>query len=317
MELKELENKMKIKPETETRRIVNFIQDFLKKLKRERIVIGLSGGLDSSVILELCIRAIENKKITALIMPDKDTSRKHLRDAVLSAKKSGVNYKIINITRHQKVFGTYYLSFYNKFFIPRILSEKLSKKAYSYYAEKTESSPFSESIVCSKPSEKIFFSKYVKEINAYYRIKHRIRMLLMYKYAELNNALVVGAANKTEFLTGFFVKHGCDSSTDIMPIMHLYKTQVRILAEYLGVEKRIINKAPSPDIIPGIDDEFALGIDYKTLDLCLLGLELKIGNDELSRILKISLEKIERIKLLVKNSEHMRNVYSLLKKTCF
>ncbi|MEM2121518.1 MAG: NAD(+) synthase, partial [Candidatus Woesearchaeota archaeon] len=294
-----------------------FINNYLKILNREIIVLGVSGGLDSSVVLKLCSKVVDNKKILALIMPDKDTNKKHLRDALKIVKQLGVNHKIINITKHQKVFGTYSLSFYNKFFIPRIISEKLSKKAYSFYSEKTGKTPFLDSMLSNKNSKKVFFSKYVTNINAYYRIKHRIRMLLLYKYAELNNGLVVGAANKTELLTGFFVKHGCDDSTDIMPIIHLYKTQVRELAKYLEIDQNILNKPPSPDIIPGIDDEFALGIDYKTLDLCLLGLELKINDEKLSKILKIPKEKVLYVKTLVKNSNHMRNTYSLLKKTDF
>jgi NAD+ synthase len=75
--MEEMENKIKINPMIETKRIVNFIKHYLKKLNREKIVIGLSGGLDSSVVLELCLRAIENKRIIALIMPDKDTNKKH------------------------------------------------------------------------------------------------------------------------------------------------------------------------------------------------------------------------------------------------
>jgi len=317
MKLKDLENKIKIKPDKETKRITSFIKECLKKLKREQIFIGLSGGLDSAVVLELCTRVLDNKKISVLIMPDKDSYKQHIKDAIRTAERLNVNYKIINITKHQRVFRSYNLSFYNKFFIPRFISEKLSKIAYSYYVEKTKKNPFIDAMISNKSSEKIFFSKYVIQMNAYYRIKHRIRMLLLYKHAEIKNGLVVGAANKTEFLTGFFVKHGCDDAADVMPILHLYKTQVRLLAEYLSIDEGIINKAPSPDIIPGIDDEFAFGFDYKTLDLCLLGLEMKIRDEELSRILNIPKENIQYVKLLLKNSEHMRNVYSLLKKTGF
>jgi len=98
-------------------------------------------------------------------------------------------------------------------------------------------------------------------------------MVLLYLNGELENRLVVGAANKTEYRIGFFVKHGCDDDADIMPILGLYKTQVRELARYLNVPADIREKPPSPDIIPGITDEEAIGIPYEELDLTLMAIE--------------------------------------------
>ncbi|MEM2121935.1 MAG: NAD(+) synthase, partial [Candidatus Woesearchaeota archaeon] len=82
MNLRNLEQRIKINPEREEKRILDFINNYLKILNREIIVLGVSGGLDSSVVLKLCSKVIDNKKILALIMPDKDTNKKHLRDAL-------------------------------------------------------------------------------------------------------------------------------------------------------------------------------------------------------------------------------------------
>jgi NAD+ synthase len=83
------------------------------------------------------------------------------------------------------------------------------------------------------------------------------------------------------------VKHGCDDATDIMPLIHLYKTQVRDLARYLNIPSRIIEKPPSPDILPGIIDEEAIGIPYETLDLILLALEKGWEEDQITEVLGI------------------------------
>ena len=112
---------------------------------------------------------------------------------------------------------------------------------------------------------------------AYSRAKHRARMMVLYYLAEHENRLVVGTTNKTESMTGFLVKWG-DSAADIDPILPLYKTQVRQMAAYLGVSEAIIHKAPSPDLLPGLVDEVALGISYETLDLILERLEQGRGS---------------------------------------
>jgi len=82
----------------------------------------------------------------------------------------------------------------------------------------------------------------------------------------------VGCTNLSERLIGFYVKYG-DDVCDVAPIAHLYKTEVRQLSEYLSVPEDIRNRPPSPDLIPGITDEYSLGVNYETLDQILAGLE--------------------------------------------
>ena len=145
----------------------------------------------------------------------------------------------------------------------------LLKKAYRYYERKTGENPFSVAMTGLKGK------------------KFSIRMVLLYLYGEVENRLVVGAANKSEYQIGYFVKHGCDHATDIMPLLGLYKTQVRELARYLEIPSRIIEKPPSLDILPGITDEEAIGISYEKLDLVLLALERGLNPPEIAKYLKI------------------------------
>ncbi|GAQ26314.1 NAD(+) synthase [Tepidanaerobacter syntrophicus] len=125
-------------------------------------------------------------------------------------------------------------------------------------------------------------------------IKPRLRMTTLYYYAGLNNYLVVGAENKSELVVGYFTKHG-DSGADLMPIANLVKSQVRILASYLGIPQKIIDKAPSAGLWSGQTDESEMGITYEELDNYIL-----TGKAD---------PKIkERIELLNKRSEHKRSL---------
>ena len=146
------------------------------------------------------------------------------------------------------------------------------------------------------------FKKYLYKGTANYRFKHRLRLTFLYQAAEETNRLAVGAANKTEYLTGFFVKFGIDHNSDIMPLLDLYKTQVNKLAHYLEVPDKIINKAPTPDMIPGITDELAFEMPYEDLDKILYALE---NNITLHEKLK---EKEGYVKSLIENSAHMRKI---------
>ena len=100
-----------------------------------------------------------------------------------------------------------------------------------------------------------------------------MRANLLYYQADLLNLMVVGAANKTELLTGTFAKWGCDHCADVMPVMHLYRTQIEALAEYLGVPEVVRTKAADPDVLAGMDNKEALLGSFQEADQILWGLE--------------------------------------------
>jgi len=269
------------------------------------VILGSSGGLDSAVTATLCARSVGKEKVLALIMPKQDSAPDTVKDAKMVAEQLGIKYKIEDLTSKLRTFNIYkYLP--NKIF-PRKWKGKIVRHLYGYYRKRTSRSPFYTSLLGSKGKE---YQSWLNRGNAYYRIKHRLRMVNLYWWAELKNLLVVGAANKTEFLCGYFVKYGIDSVVDVMPILPFYKTQVRELAEYLGVPKKIREKAPSPDIIPGITDEYALGISYEKLDLILIGLDEKIKSSEIAKEVGVDEKTVEYVKELNKRSRHMREVYT-------
>ena len=128
-------------------------------------------------------------------------------------------------------------------------------------------------------------------------------MIRLYFEAEKRGYAVIGTTNLTEMLTGFYIKWG-DDSTDIEPIMHLYKTQVFTLARELGIPEQIIEKKPSPDIAPGITDEFALGISYDRLDYILRGIRENLPLPEADE------SDIRRVRDILRAAEY-RNVRNL------
>ena len=214
---------------------------------------------------------------------------------------------MIDITPYLEELGIYKLFPLDKILSLGKLKSALVKKAYHVYERKTGKIPFLESLSGFKDKE---FKSYLAKGNAYYRAKHRLRMTLLYLYGEVENRLVVGAANKSEYKIGYFVKHGCDDATDIMPLLNLFKTQVRELARYLNIPARIIEKPPSPDVMPGLaDDEEVIRISYENMDLILLALE-KIGKlSDITKALEIEEDEVIYIKNLIQKSEHMRKIY--------
>ena len=305
--LKKIKAEMKINPERVALFLENFIREYTDKLEREGVIFGLSGGIDSAVIAALCVRALGPKKTFALIMPEKDSKKEHTEDALSFARELGIEAKLLDITPYLEELGIYKLFPLDKILSLGKLKGTLVRKAYRFYERKTGKLPFLESLSGFRDKE---FNSYLAKGNAYYRAKHRLRMMLLYLYAELENRLVVGTANKSEYKIGYFVKHGCDDATDIMSLLNLYKTQVRELACYLNIPARIIGKPPSPDVMPGLtDDEEVIRISYEKMDLILLALEKGWRLSDIVKTLKVEEDEVIYIKKLIHKSEHMRKIF--------
>jgi NAD+ synthase len=136
-------------------------------------------------------------------------------------------------------------------------------------------------------------------------IKARVRMILLFEYANMTKSLVCGTANKSELLIGYFTKYG-DGGADIQPMGDLYKTQVLQLARYLGIPDEIINKPPTAGLWKGQTDENEIGLDYNTLDKILYGLELKMKIDEIAKEVNVSKNVVEKISKKIAMSQHKR-----------
>jgi NAD+ synthase len=283
-------------------RITDFIQFNMEKFERDGVILGMSGGVDSSLVASLAVKALGSKKVLALLLPERDSSPESKTDALIEIKRLGIEYREIKLTPLLKKLGIYHL-------VPlrilglRTIKESVVKKQHEKQKNKIGEMSFKAGLL---GTSKITESKeLINTGNAYSRVKHRLRLLILYYYADLENRLVLGTTNKSESMTGFVVKWG-DNVADIEPILPLYKTQVWQLASYMGVTQKIIEKSPTPDLMPGINDEFALGIDYKSLDRVLIGIEKGWDNQQLSSEFSLDEDLIQHVRELVDRSKHLR-----------
>ncbi|MEM0140241.1 MAG: NAD+ synthase [Ferroplasma sp.] len=197
------------------------IRSFLKRnIGNRHAVVGVSSGIDSSLVLTLLSLSIDRDKITAVFMPDRYTKESDLTDIEKLSKATGIEIETKNI-----------------------------EAIMSSYREILTSSD--------------------KRIEG--NIRSRIRANILYYYANLNDGLVIGTTNRTEYLLGYYTKFG-DGACDIEPIEHLYKTDVRELSEMLKVPESIIKKKPSAGLWENQYDEDELKMGYDEIDRALISI---------------------------------------------
>jgi NAD+ synthase len=138
-------------------------------------------------------------------------------------------------------------------------------------------------------------------------IKARTRMIYIYYYANKQNRIVMGSSDKSETMMGYFTKWG-DVAADISPIMDLYKTQVRKLAEHIGIPHELAAKPSTPALWPNQSAEGELGIRYEVLDLILFGLERFMAAKDIAEQLGITVAEVEKVKARWLGVEHKRRM---------
>lgn len=268
-------------------------------LRRRGAVVGISGGIDSSVVSTLCVRALGKDKVLGLFMPERDTSDDALRLGKMLAEQLGIEAVIENIKPAltglrcyerqdeaiRMVYPDYNESWKFKITLPSILeSDRLN------VSQLTAQPPGEEPRVKRMP------------LNAYLQLvaatnfKQRIRKMMEYYHADRLNYAVAGTPNLLEYDQGFFVKQG-DGAADFKPIAHLYKSQVYALAEYIGVPADIRRRAPTTDTfsMPQGQDEFYFALPYDKMDLCLYAYNNKVPATEAASAVGITPEQVERV----------------------
>jgi len=137
-------------------------------------------------------------------------------------------------------------------------------------------------------------------------VKARIRMVLLYEYANKNGCLVAGTSNKSESLIGYTTKYG-DAGVDFQPIADLYKTQVFELSSFLNLPKEFISKKPTAGLLPNQCDEDELGLSYKVLDVILMGLEKKTPFELIAKDAGVELNRVRMIHERIQKNQHKRH----------
>lgn len=216
-------------------KIIEFIRNKINESNASGAIIGLSGGIDSTLVAHLTVEALGKDSVIGIHLPDSNLVRNEDKlDAEKQAKSLGIEFKTIDI------------------------SEILNS--------------FMDVIPDGNQSDN----------RTKGNLKARIRMAILYFYANSFNKMVIGTGNRTEILLGYYTKYG-DGGVDILPIGNLYKTEVRALSRYLGISEEIISKAPSAGLWEGQTDEEELGLSYELIDQMLIAYE---NNENLTIIQK-------------------------------
>jgi NAD+ synthase len=275
------------------------IRDILRRrLRRRGAVVGLSGGIDSSVVGVLAARALGADQVLGLLMPEKDSSPDSVELAQALAQSFEIPTVIEDISCTLTAAGCYrrrdeairsVFPEYGDGYLHKIVpAEVISRPGYSIY-----------SIVVRTPSgeerqERLPLGAYLGVLAAS-NFKQRVRKMMEYYYADLNRYAVAGTANRLEHDQGFFVKLG-DGAADLKPIARLYKSQVYQLAEYLGIPEEIRRRRPTTDTYPleQSQEEFFFGLTLEQTDLCLYAKDHGVSAAAVSDAIGLPPEHVER-----------------------
>lgn len=222
-------NPLLINPKQEKEKIIDFLKKTFKEQKINKVVLGLSGGIDSTTALYLLKKVLPAKNIFAVQMDYKQRKK-------INIDLRGINFVNISIKKaadQLQVEGS----------IPKFFDGKPQT---------------AKNLVSSPSLDKIRLGN----------IMARVRMIILFDLAKQLNAMVCGTENKSEKLLGYFTRFG-DAASDIEPISHLYKTQVIQLAKYLKIPEQIINQSPTAGLWDGQTDESEFGFTYEEADQVL------------------------------------------------
>jgi NAD+ synthase len=284
----------------ETQRLVAALKEsVVSKLKKRGAVVGVSGGIDSSVVLALCAKTFGPEKVFAIMMPERDSSPESKELAVKLCEKFKVPYILEDITDAVNGFGCYRR---RDEAVKRVFPEYDPKSYKMKIVLKDDKEAvgklnlFYLTIITpdgSQKSQRLPLSEYL-QIVAASNFKQRSRTNMLYYHAEAKNYAVIGTGNKNEHEQGFFVKYG-DGGADVKPIAHLFKTQVYQLANHLGVPEEIIKRTPTTDTYSAeqTQEEFFYKMPFEVMDRIWDGWEKNISSHDIASALNISKAQVD------------------------
>ena len=290
--------------------------DIYRKYKRKGAVVGISGGIDSSVTFALASKALGPEKVFGVMIPEKDSSDESESLARLLANQFGVEAIVENISGALEGFQCYRrrdeaISRVFPEFDPNTYTSKIGVNQSGLNQKLPP--VFYLTIIDSKGNaqSKILPVNEYLQIVAASNFKQRSRMSMLYYHAEQKHYVVLGTANKHEIEQGFFVKFG-DGGSDLYPLAGMYKTQVYQLAEYLNVPKEIIDRTPTTDTYTAeqTQEEFFYQLPFDIMDLMWYGFENGYSYDEVGEVMGKTKEEVE---IIFKNFERKKKTTEYLR----
>jgi NAD+ synthase len=261
---------LRIDEERAVAAVAEYLQDLCARHSAGGILAGLSGGIDSTLLVSLAARSLGESSVHAMYIYDRDSERDLASNAQRVAHWLGIELEAANIETGRGEGGIYATW---GMWITRV-SPFINRFMFRLYDVMVGETPFVSSLRAGggelgdgrvRGSVLRFIGRYAEEL---FYARHRYRREVLEAKAGAQNWLLLGGANRSEWEIGWFVKDGVDD-LPYQPLIGLYKMQVRQLGRYLGVPDEILQQAPSPDMMRGISDEYALGMSYSKIDIGL------------------------------------------------
>lgn len=294
-------NVLQLDPEAEVQQIIERMRhNVFDVLKRKGGVIGVSGGVDSAVVLAIAVQAIGPERLVALLLPEMESSPDSARLGHAVCHQFGVRPLVEDVTGPLMGFGAYrrrddavrdifpeYDSTYKlKITLPGGL---MDARTLNFFSATIVAPDGQETTRRLRPAQ-------FRQIVAATNFKQRSRVAMLYYHAELHDYAVIGTPQRNEHDQGFFVKYG-DGAMDVKPIGHLYKSQVYQLAEHLNILEEIRTRPPTSDTYSAgsTQEEFFFRLPFETMDLIWYGLDHDIPAAVVAGEMDLTEEQVQRV----------------------